>query len=40
MFDISPTPVLELAGTYTAGQNDIPTGKCLAVEAWSEQQRE
>ena len=36
MFDISPTPMLKLAGAYTAGQNDIPTGKYLAVEAWSD----
>jgi hypothetical protein len=35
LFEIPPTPVLELAGTYIAGQNDIPAGKYLAVEAWS-----
>jgi hypothetical protein len=36
LFDIPPTPVLELAGTYMAGQNDIPPGKYLAVQAWSD----
>jgi hypothetical protein len=35
LFEIPPTPALELAVTYTAGQNDIPTGKYLAVQAWS-----
>lgn len=35
LFDIPPTPVLELAQAYTAGQNDIPAGKFLAVQVWS-----
>ena len=34
-FKLSPTPVLELAGAYMPGQNDIPAGKYLAVEAWT-----
>ncbi len=33
---MGPTPALELAGTYTAGTNDIPSGKYLVVEAWSD----
>jgi hypothetical protein len=32
---IPPTPAVELAGAYTPGQNDIPAGKYLAVQAWS-----
>ena len=35
LFDMPPTPALDLAGTYTAGRNDIPPGKYLAVEAWT-----
>ena len=36
LFELNPTPALELAGAYTLGQNDIPPGKYLAVQAWSD----
>jgi hypothetical protein len=35
LFEIPPTPALELAAAYIPGQNDIPAGKYLAVESWS-----
>ena len=36
LFELNPTPALELASAYTPGQNDIPPGKYLVVEAWSD----
>jgi len=35
-FTLPATPVLEPAGTFTLGQNDIPAGKYLAVELWND----